>query len=112
MDPGKIDYASKADIWIKPKPGLDGALALGMIKVIIEEELYDKNYLDRFSSGFEKLKEHISTFSLEDVERETWVPVLRLSRQPGCLDEIVRVFSVSETPLRERFQRSKLPGPL
>ncbi len=74
VDPGKIDYVSKADIWIKPKPGLDGVLALGMIKVIIEEELYDKNYLDRFSSGFEKLKEHVSTFSLEDVERKTWVP--------------------------------------
>jgi anaerobic selenocysteine-containing dehydrogenase len=37
-DPGKIDYADKADLCIRPKPGLDGLPALGMIKVIIESK--------------------------------------------------------------------------
>ena len=74
IDPGKIDYAAKADIWIKPKPGMDGILALGMIKVIIEEELYDKEFVDNWTVGFDQLRDHISTFTFEDVERETWVP--------------------------------------
>lgn len=74
VDPGTIDYASKADIWIKPKPGMDGVLALGMIKVIIEEHWFDQAFVEQWSVGFEKLKEHLATFSLEDVERETWVP--------------------------------------
>jgi len=74
IDPGKIDFASKADIWIKPKPGMDGVLALGMIKVIIDEELYDKEFVDKWTVGFDKLRDHISTFSLEDVERDSWVP--------------------------------------
>ncbi len=75
VDPGKIDYAAKADIWIKPKPAMDGVLALGMIKVIIEEELFDHDFVTRWTVGFEELKEHVASFTLEEVERETWVPM-------------------------------------
>ncbi|MBW1925470.1 MAG: molybdopterin-dependent oxidoreductase [Deltaproteobacteria bacterium] len=74
VDPGKIDYAERADLWIKPKPGMDGVLALGMIKVIIEEGLYDPDFVAGWTVGFEDLKAHVATFSLQDVERETWVP--------------------------------------
>jgi anaerobic selenocysteine-containing dehydrogenase len=74
VDPGKIDFAEKADIWIRPKPGMDGVLALGMIKAIIEERLYDADFVARWTTGFSELKTHVSTFSLEDVERESWVP--------------------------------------
>lgn len=78
VDPGKIDYAAKADIWIKPKPGMDGVLALGMIKVIIEEKLYDRDFVTRWTVGFDSLKEHVTSFTLEDVERETWVPTSQI----------------------------------
>ncbi len=74
VDPGKIDYAGKADIWIRPKPGMDGVLALGMIKVVIEEGLYDQDFISRWATGFDELRAHVSTFSLEDVEQETWAP--------------------------------------
>jgi anaerobic selenocysteine-containing dehydrogenase len=53
---------------------MDGVLALGMIKVIIDEELYDHDFVAQWTTGFAELKEHVGTFSLEDVERETWVP--------------------------------------
>jgi anaerobic selenocysteine-containing dehydrogenase len=74
INPEKIDFASKADIWIKPKPGMDGVLALGMIKIIIEEDLYDREFSSRWTVGFDKLREHVATFSMEDVERDSWVP--------------------------------------
>ncbi|HEX75213.1 MAG TPA: molybdopterin-dependent oxidoreductase [Dehalococcoidia bacterium] len=65
---------SEADIWIKPKPGSDGCLALGMIKTIIEEELFDKEFVEKWAHGFEEMKEHVNTFTYDDVERYTWVP--------------------------------------
>ena len=74
MEPGKTEYCDKADYWLRLKPGSDGALAMGMIKVIIEEGLYDKAFVERYTTGFPQLEEEVRTFSLEDVERETWIP--------------------------------------
>jgi len=73
VDPWKIDYAGKADLWIKPKPGMDGVLALGMIKVIVEEKLYDEGFVAEWTVGFDELRAEVAKFSLDDVERETWV---------------------------------------
>jgi anaerobic selenocysteine-containing dehydrogenase len=88
VDPWKIDYVNRADIWIKPKPGMDGALALGMLKVIVEEKLYDPGFVARRTTGFEELREHVGTFSLDDVERETWVSKEQIV-------EAVRLFALS-----------------
>jgi anaerobic selenocysteine-containing dehydrogenase len=88
VDPGKIDYAARADLWIKPKPGLDGVLALGMIKVIIEEGLYDKDFVTRWTVGFDRLKSHVSTFTLGDVARESWVDETQIA-------EAARMFAMN-----------------
>lgn len=74
IDPNKIDLANIADLWIRVRPGSDGAFALGVLKVMIEEELYDHDTVANWTVGFDKLKEHVKTFSLEDVEKVTWVP--------------------------------------
>ncbi|RJR52368.1 MAG: hypothetical protein C4576_02695 [Desulfobacteraceae bacterium] len=74
VDPMRTDTARVANLWIRVKPGSDGALALGVLKVIIEEELYDQDTVLNWTVGFDKLKEHVRTFSLEDVEKSTWVP--------------------------------------
>lgn len=74
VDPKRIDIARKADLWIRVRPGSDGALALGLIKVIIEEGLYDHDFVSKWTVGFDELREHVKTFTLDDVERVTWVP--------------------------------------
>lgn len=74
IDPKKIDIAKRADIWISPRPQSDGVLAMGMLKVMIEEKLYDADFVENWTVGFERLQEHVKTFSLADVERLTWVP--------------------------------------
>jgi anaerobic selenocysteine-containing dehydrogenase len=74
VDPKRIDLAKRADMWISLRPNSDGALAMGLLKVIIGEELYDKDYVSKGTVGFDKLHEHIGTFTLDDVERVTWVP--------------------------------------
>ena len=72
--PEKHMFASDADYWIRPRPNSDGVLAMGMIKVIIEEELYNRDYVERWTLGFDKLRNEVETFTLEEVERLTWVP--------------------------------------
>jgi anaerobic selenocysteine-containing dehydrogenase len=74
IDPQKIDLAKVADLWIRIKPGSDGALAMGLLKVVVEEKYYDEETVSKWTVGFEKLKAHLKTFTLAHVEKETWVP--------------------------------------
>ena len=73
VDPKRIDVARKADLWVRPRPGSDGALAMGLLKVVIEEKLYNPDFVSRWTFGFEELVDEVKTFTLEDVERLTWV---------------------------------------
>ncbi|MFC1919461.1 molybdopterin-dependent oxidoreductase [Chloroflexota bacterium] len=75
IDPRRTDLASRADIWIRPRPGSDGILAMGIIKVIIEDRLFDNAFITGCTSGFNQIKEHTKTFSLQEVEQITWVPM-------------------------------------
>ena len=74
IDPQKTRVASQANIWLKPRPGSDGALALGMLKIIIEEELYDKQFVANWTVGFDELKRHVKNHSLNKIEEVTWIP--------------------------------------
>jgi anaerobic selenocysteine-containing dehydrogenase len=87
IDPRKIDLAGLADLWIKPRPGTDGALAMGLLKVMVEEELYDKEFVEQWTIGFDELKAELGTFSLAEVSAATWVPeeqILELARMIGA----------------------------
>ena len=51
IDPRKTDMAQMADLWLAVKPGGDGALALSMIHVLIEEGLYDRDFVTNWTNG-------------------------------------------------------------
>ncbi len=74
VDPRATPLAKKADIHVQLRPGTDGALALGLLNVIIAEELYDKAFVEQWTVGFDKLVEHIKDYSPEKIEEITWVP--------------------------------------
>ncbi len=74
IDPRRTPLAAQADLWLQIRPGTDLALALGMINTIINEELYDKEFVDKWCYGFDKLREHVKAYSLERVAKITWVP--------------------------------------
>ncbi|MBQ5812632.1 MAG: molybdopterin-dependent oxidoreductase, partial [Clostridia bacterium] len=63
-----------AYIHLQPIPGTDGALALGMARVIITEGLHDKEYIEKYTVGFEQYKDYVMTFTPEKVEEITGVP--------------------------------------
>ncbi len=73
IDPLKTYTAEKADEWISLRPGTDGALALGMAHVIMEEGLYDTAFADDWTHGLEEFKEYVKGFPPEEVEKITWV---------------------------------------
>jgi anaerobic selenocysteine-containing dehydrogenase len=69
-----------ADVHLQLRPGTDGALALGMMNVIINENLYDKEFIDNWTVGFESLKKLVQIYSPEYVEKVTWVPAAKISK--------------------------------
>ena len=65
VDPRRIGPAEKADYWLQLRPGSECALALAMINTIITEDLYDHEFVENYSFGFDRLAEHIRPFTPE-----------------------------------------------
>jgi anaerobic selenocysteine-containing dehydrogenase len=74
IDPLRTRTAEQSDEHIAIMPGTDAALALGMMHVIIREGLHDKDYIDRFTAGFEKLKRRVEEYPPERVSTVTGLP--------------------------------------
>jgi len=73
IDPRKGFVAKKADLWLQLRPGTDAALAMGFLNVIIDEELYDQEFVENHINGWDEFKERVKEFPLERVEEITWV---------------------------------------
>jgi anaerobic selenocysteine-containing dehydrogenase len=73
VDPRQTELAKRAEVWLQVRPGVDDALALSMLNVIIGEELYDKPFVARWTHGFEALRERVKDYSPEWAEPVTWV---------------------------------------
>jgi formate dehydrogenase (coenzyme F420) alpha subunit len=83
IDPKRIPLADKAEMYLRIRPGADGAMALAMINVIINENLYDASFIDKWTYGFDKLIPHVQKYTPEWAEKITWVPaedIRKLSR--------------------------------
>lgn len=74
IDPRKTNLAKMADIHLQIRPGTDGALALGMMNVIISEDLHDKDFIEKWTLGFDKLAKHIEEYPPKKVAEITWIP--------------------------------------
>jgi len=85
----KCTPLAKRGIHIRIRPGTDCALALGMLNVIISENLYDKEFVEKYTVGFDKLAEHVKQYSPERVEKITWVAADDIKR-------IARMFATTK----------------
>jgi anaerobic selenocysteine-containing dehydrogenase len=74
VDPRRTKLAEKAELWLQIRPATDSALAMGMMHVIVKEKLYDEDFVNNYTTGFDKLVERLEKFSPEVVEKITWVP--------------------------------------
>jgi anaerobic selenocysteine-containing dehydrogenase len=95
IDPVRTRTAKQADWHIPIRPGTDAALALGMMNVIIAEDLVDHDYVEKYTLGYEELKARAAQFPPERVARITGIPaadIRKLSReyattQPSAIRE-------------------------
>ncbi|HLA28204.1 MAG TPA: molybdopterin oxidoreductase family protein [Syntrophales bacterium] len=74
IDPRKTYFAKEADIYTPIRPGTDCALALSLLRVIIEEELYDKPFVEKWTAGFDQLRAHVKEFTLDRGAAITGIP--------------------------------------
>jgi anaerobic selenocysteine-containing dehydrogenase len=74
IDPRFTRIAARADLWLQLRPGTDCALALAMLKVIIDEEIYDKEFVENYVHGWEPFVQRVNEYPLDKVEKITWVP--------------------------------------
>ncbi len=74
VDPRHTWMTTRSVHHLQLRPGTGGALALGMLNVIINNELYDKHFVEKWTSGFEQLRERVQQHPPEKVAAITGVP--------------------------------------
>jgi cysteine desulfurase NifS len=75
IDPRRTETVRRTGAeWVPIRPGTDGALALAILQVMIEEELHDEDFAENWCHGFEELKTYVQHFRPEVVEGITGVP--------------------------------------
>jgi assimilatory nitrate reductase catalytic subunit len=78
IDPRRTPTAKLAWLHLRPTPGTDLALALGLLHLAIAEELVDEAYIEERTSGFDAVRTSLAAWWPERVERITGVPVPRM----------------------------------
>ena len=92
IDPRRTETVTRTGAqWLPIRPGTDGALALSMIEVILDEGLYDEEFAENWCHGFDELRSYTQHFPPEVVENITGVPsatirdlARRISRATGA----------------------------
>jgi anaerobic selenocysteine-containing dehydrogenase len=78
VDPRMAPTTRLADIHLQLRPGSDGALALGMSRVIINEKLFDEQFVLNWTQGFQEFSDYVQQFTPENVEKIAGVPANKL----------------------------------
>lgn len=97
IDPRTTSEAKMADLHIRVRPGTDLALALALMNVIITEELYDKEFVDKWTIGFDELAEAVRDYTPHWAAGVTGAPakdIEELARlyatiKPACIANVV-----------------------
>jgi anaerobic selenocysteine-containing dehydrogenase len=78
VDPRETELSKRADVWLRVRPGVDDALGLAMLNVIIGEQLYDAAFVARWTHGFDALAAHVRKYTPEWAAPITWVPAEKI----------------------------------
>lgn len=85
VDPVRTELAAQADIWLQVKPGHDGALAMAMIREIMDAGLCDQAFLDQWAVGLEDLR-RAAAFAPERIAAGIWL-------EPGLIKAAARLYA-------------------
>ncbi|MCL2826889.1 MAG: molybdopterin-dependent oxidoreductase, partial [Eggerthellaceae bacterium] len=93
IDPKVTWLSVHAEMHLRVRPGTDAALALAMLNVIINEDIYDHDFVDRWCYGLDELRERVQQYTPEAMTATTGVPAeqitaaarLLATSKPACL---------------------------
>ena len=75
VDPRRTEMAQAADLHLQVRPGEDPTLLAGLLRVILEEDLHDREFCDRWVDGLAELRAAVRPFGLDHVAERVGVPV-------------------------------------
>ncbi len=74
VDPRYSELAAKAYRWLAIRPGTDMAFVLGLIHVLIRDNLINYEFVEKYTYGYDKLAEHVKQYTPQWTEHETDIP--------------------------------------
>jgi anaerobic selenocysteine-containing dehydrogenase len=74
IDPRRSETAKRCQVWLPIRPGTDAALALAMIHVIIHDDIHDKDFVENWTTGFNRLKSHVRDYTPQWAAQVTGIP--------------------------------------
>ena len=80
IDPLRTRTAAAADWHLRPRPGSDAALALGMMNVILADGLEDADYIERHAAGFDEFRERVRAYPAARAAELTGIPAADVER--------------------------------
>ncbi len=80
IDPRETATTKIADLHLKSKPGTDAALANGLVKIIIDEQLINEDFIQSRTNGFKELKQHTDSLNLNNIAEQTSVPLAHIRK--------------------------------
>jgi anaerobic selenocysteine-containing dehydrogenase len=93
IDPIFTVSAKKADYYIQIKPGSDGALALAIAKVLIENNQYDHAFISNNTLGWEKFKSYVLSLSLKELSNDTGIHIDTIYQLANMIGNIHPMFT-------------------
>ena len=88
-NPREIALCRNADLWLSHRPGSDVALLMGMMRVIVDENLYDAAFIEKRCENFDAFKASLANFDLDSVEKISGVPKQKIA-------EAARMYATSK----------------
>ncbi|MFV8819283.1 molybdopterin-containing oxidoreductase family protein [Haliea sp. E17] len=111
IDPRRTKSAEIADLHLAVKPRTDGALGLGMIRVIIEEQLYDREFVENWCTGFDEVRQIAAQWTPQRTSEITGIPpelIVAAARMYATSSPARLSFGVSTSQIGEGAARSAL----
>lgn len=88
INPVEVDFVRESDLWLRNRSGSDVALLMGMMKIIYDEGLYDKAYVEERCENFDEFLEELKNYPLDRVSAISGV-------EPGLIKAAARMYATN-----------------
>ncbi|MBD3159711.1 MAG: molybdopterin-dependent oxidoreductase [Candidatus Lokiarchaeota archaeon] len=106
IDPRRSKSAQHSDLWLRPKPGSDLALAYGIANQLIAKDYIDHQFLDQWTNGYEHFETQAARWDLESTAEATGIPTQTITEMAAAYGNADR----SALLLGVGFQKARQGG--